>query len=115
MIFYVSCRPFRYRNQIVSPKQVLKNSFGGIKFSFECLGHNMKIDGRWLYRIEVNDEQDFETTMLEMQEIFIEALAPFAGHLKTLESAKALMEKISGRPYEIQKDVIVDIGPKVEI
>lgn len=106
MIFYISCRPLRIGKRIVSPKECLKYNFIGIKYSFRCLGFNHKIDGRWLYEIELDDSYTTEKTT-ELQAIFQEALMPFACHLKTLQSAKELAEKINeGVIFDIKKDKI---------
>ena len=32
MIFYITCRPIRHRNELITPKETLKNSFMGIDF-----------------------------------------------------------------------------------
>lgn len=92
--------------RIVSPKNSLRDNFTGLKYSWECMGHNRKVDGRWLYKLEVESE--------EIRDVFLEALQPYAGHLKTPESARILAEKLTGRPYAVDGEKIVDVGPPPE-
>lgn len=103
MIFYVSCRPLRYRKEIISPKECLKNNFTGLDIKFNCLGFNFKLDGRWLYEIEISDNYNVDE-QLEYKDIILEALQPFACHIKTLDSAKILIEKITNSQWEIIND-----------
>lgn len=78
------------------------------------MGHRMKEDGRWLYKINLDDSYT-KVEADELQEVFMEALAPFAAHLKTPESAKVLAEKLTTRPYEVKGSLIEDVGPKEEM
>ena len=63
-----------------------------------------------MYRIDLDDSYTAEEAA-ELQEVFLEGLAPYAAHLKTPASAKVLAEKLSGRPYEVKGDLIEDVGP----
>ena len=107
MTFYLSMRPIRYRNEIISPKQSLKYNFPGILFSWKCLGFDRKLDGRWLYEIEL-DKSYSSQEAIDLQEVFIEALASFGSHLKTVTSAKELAEKVTKQVYKI-------VGKKIEV
>jgi hypothetical protein len=105
MTFYLSCRPLRYRREMISPKECLKNNFAGIKYAWRCLGWNTKQDGRWLYEIELDDAYS-PAEAAELQQIFVEGLAAFAAHLKTPESAKELAEKVTGLAWSVKDERI---------
>ena len=105
MTFYLSCRPLRFRREIISPKECLKYSFAGIKFDCNCLGHNMAKDGRWLYEIKLDESYTAEEAT-ELQAVFVEGLAAFGAHLKTPASVKELADKITGLSFVIKGDAI---------
>jgi len=105
MTFYVSCRPLRYRKEIISPKQALKYSFAGLKFTWDCMGHRMAEDGRWLYEITL--DKNYSTKEAEeLQTVFLEGLAAFGAHLKTPASAKELADKVTGLTFTIDGEII---------
>ena len=100
MTFYLSCRPLRYRKEIISPKQCLNHNFAGLKFAWDCIGHKIQEDGRWLYEIKLDESYTPEKSA-ELRDVFIEALAAFSAHLKTPESAKELADKLTGISFTI--------------
>lgn len=75
--------------KLLTPKQMLNNGFRNIPLKWNCVFPGADDDGRWLYEIE--------TDTLEHQEVILEGLQAWGVHLKTLESAKLLLEKLSGR------------------
>ena len=100
-IFYVSVRPITFdgkRN--VSPKYMLNNGFKGMTVNWKCVVPGANDDGRWMYEIE--------TDTLEHQEVVVEGLQMWGAHLKTLESAKLLAEKLTGRV-----DITIEFGKLV--
>lgn len=105
MIFYFSCRPLRYRREIISPKECLKNNFTGITFTFDTIGYNPKIDGRWLYEIRLCEDYTEEEAD-EFKEVIIEGLAAFSAHIKTLQGAKTLADKITGLCFMVNGECI---------
>ncbi len=105
MTFYLSCRPLRFRREIVSPKECLKYNFPEINFRSRCIAFNMKIDGRWLYEICLcQDYTDAEAD--EFKEEIKEGLAAFGAHLQSTASAQALAERITGQDFVINGDCI---------
>ena len=105
MVFYLSTRPLRYRREIISPKECLKNNFVGILYSFDCVAFNMQTDGRWLYEIRL-DESYTDDEADELREVFIEALAAFGAHLKNAMSAKCLASELTGITYTVNGECI---------
>jgi len=101
MVFYVSIRKINFNGKrLLSPKYMLQDGFVGIPIRWKCLGENTKIDGRSLYEIETDTK--------EHKEVILEGLAMWGAHLKTLETAKILLEKLVGQPIvKIVKDKIV--------
>lgn len=95
MTFYISCRPFRYRKEIISPKECLKYNFPELKFEFRCIGFNCKLDGRWLYEI-ISDE--------DVQEALIRGLAAFGAEIVETADAKKLAEKTVGCKFSIKEN-----------
>ena len=92
--FYVSTRPIMIEGtRLLSPKLHLGNGFKGIPVVFKCIGNGHAEDGRWLYEIE--------TDTLEHQDIILEGLQMWGAHLKTLDSAKALADKLTGIVWTI--------------
>lgn len=75
--------------KLLTPKETLNNGFRNIPLKWCCVSPGVEDDGRWLYEIE--------TDTLEYQEVILEGLQMWGVHLKTLESAKLLLEKLSGR------------------
>ena len=108
MTFYLSTRPIRYRKEIISPKECLKNNFAGLLYSFVCIGNNMQVDLRWLYEITIDDSYT-PSRKQQLKQVFVEAMLGFSGHLKTLNSAKTLAETLTGLTYEIVDDKIVPV------
>ncbi len=86
--FYFTCRPIRMGTQLISPKETLKQGFKGLKFEWECLASNQKVDGRWLYKVTCEDE--------EIRDVILEGLTAFGVHLKSSEkSAMELMDVLT--------------------
>lgn len=111
MTFYVSVRPIKYRNDLISPTEQLKFGFPGINFTYEKLGERVPgDDGRYLYRVTISDEYPAQIQG-DYKDIIIEGLMPFCVHLKTLQSAKDLAERLTKRPWVIEGDKIRNNGP----
>ena len=92
--FYVSTRPIMIEGtRLLSPKHQLARGFKDIPLSFKCLGSGHSTDGRWLYEIE--------TDTLEHRDVILEGLQMWGAHLKTLDSAKALADKLTGVVWTI--------------
>ena len=68
----------------------------------------MQLDGRWLYEITIDDSYT-PSRKQQLKAVFIEAMTGFSGHLKTLNSAKALAEILTGLTYEIVDNKIVPV------
>ena len=97
MVFYVSIRPVLIDGKrLLSPKYMLRSGFVGMPLKFKCIASNPKNDGRWLYEIETDTE--------EYKDVILEGLRMWGVHLKTLNSAKSLAEKLIGKTIEIDGD-----------
>lgn len=78
---------------MLSPKHHLNSGFKGLPLNWKCLCGGANDDGRWLYEIE--------TDTLEHRDIILEGLQMWGAHLKTLDSAKALAEKLTNTIWSI--------------
>lgn len=97
MFFYVSIRPVNIDGKrILTPKYALNDSFPGIIKSWKCLSRNTNEDGRWMYEVEVDTE--------EQRDIVVEGLAMWGCHLKTKESAINLFKILTKREDHTFKD-----------
>ena len=87
MIFYVSIRPINLDGKrLLTPKYMLNTGFRGLSITWKCIANGNNDDGRWLYEIEADTR--------EYAEVILEGLQLWGAHLKTIESAKALAEKL---------------------
>ncbi|KAA0593011.1 hypothetical protein J2848_005628 [Azospirillum lipoferum] len=97
--FYVTCRPIYMpteRGFWLMPRHLLERSFTGMPLRYDIIVWDETKDGRALYQIDVDT--------LEHRDVVIEALAWFGCHQKTLGSAKALAELLTGQVYELTGD-----------
>ena len=101
MIFYVSVRPIRIETRLLSPKEHFKYGYQGMNVSFNCLSAGTENDGRWLYEVGCDD--------VTAQEVILEGLQMWGVHLKTLESAKVLAEKLTGLEWIIEREKIIPV------
>lgn len=101
MVFYVSARPIKVDNRLISPKEQLKYGFMGMDITFKNIAQGISTDGRWLYEIECVDSV--------AQEVILEGLQAWSCHLKTLESAKTLAEILTSVSWEIVSDRILPV------
>jgi len=65
---------------------MLNTGFRGMPIAGKCIACWNNDDGRWLYEIEVGTK--------EHKEVILEGLQLWGVHLKTLESAKVLAQKL---------------------
>lgn len=101
-IFYVSIRPININGKrLLTPKYMLNDGFPGVPLTWQCVGGKTKTDGRYLYKII--------TDSIEHRGVILEGLQMWGVHLKTLSSAKVLLEKLTGRKDLFIKDGIIEI------
>lgn len=74
---------------MLTPKQMLNSGFRGIFLKWKCVANGIQDDGRWLYEIETDTQ--------EHRDVVLEGLQAWGVHLKTLNSAKELVEKLTKR------------------
>lgn len=91
----------------MTPKSHLNSGFKGIPLNWKCIGSGNNDDGRWLYEIE--------TDTLEHQEVILEGLQMWGVHLKTLDSAKALADKLTNQVWIINITAGKIIPPPVKV
>ena len=97
--FYVSIRPIKIEGtRLLSPKEHLKNCFLGIPLTFSCIGSGHPNDSRWLYEIE--------TDTIEHRDVILEGLRMWGVHLKSLDSAKRLVERLTNIVWGV--DTVVE-------
>ena len=106
--FYVSCRPIRYERSLIMPDAQLQLGFKGLDIGFKLMVEDRSLDGRVLYEIVLGANSSYtDAQCLDYQSIIIEGLAAFSGHLKTLASAQALAQSITGLTFAISGDSLV--------
>jgi hypothetical protein len=106
--FYISCRPIYYKNEVISPNDQLHKGFKGIDLKSLCMVEDRTQDGRMLYEIKIGENSSYtDQQCSDYKDIILEGLQVFGVHLKTVTSAKALAEQISGNQYTISGDSIV--------
>lgn len=106
MTFYISIRPIKFRNEFISPKETLKFCFPEVKFKFECLGYDPKVDGRWLYEITL-DSSYSPAESKDISTMLVEDLAMFGARLINTQGAKDLAEKIHKNTWSTSGDALV--------
>lgn len=106
MTSYITCRPLIYRKEIISPKECLKNNFPELNFEFRCIASNKKIDGRWLYEIEINDDYSKEEKG-EVLNSIITGLQAFGATKETLTFSKTLIDKLTNKKCKSKDGKIV--------
>jgi hypothetical protein len=101
MIFYISCRPLRVDNKLITPKEHLKYNFTGVDFTFKPVCWNAPVDGRILYEIDLNSSDT------SIRDAIIEGLYMFGCHLKSsVSSAASLASLITGETWVVNGDKI---------
>jgi hypothetical protein len=94
MKFYISARPLIFDNRMHFPHKLISEVLVGLDVTIDlvCFDHNK--DGRILYLVSSSEDS-------EVKEVILEAFSGYAGHEKTLNSAKVLAEKITEIVWEI--------------
>jgi len=83
---------------------MLNTGFRGMPIAWKCIAGGNNDDGRWLYEIEVGTK--------EHKEVILEGLQLWGVHLKTLESAKVLAQKLLySTDVSIKGDKLVIVNP----
>jgi hypothetical protein len=110
--FYVSCRPIRYSNELITPRDQFEKGFKGLDIIATNLCMNTTLDGRMLYEVIIGQNSSYsDADCAAYQAIIIEGLAAFSCHLKTVASAQALINKISGVNWTISTDGLSLVPP----
>lgn len=111
-IFYVSCRPIRIEEKLLTPRDHISGGFVGLDIIGQVLAEDRHIDGRMVYEIIIGkDSQYTDQQCSDYQAIVLEGLAAFGVHLKTIESAQMLIEQICGVEFPIVEGRIVPPAP----
>lgn len=112
--FYISCRPIRIKNELVTPREQFVKGFRGLDIETKVIAMDLNKDGRMVYEVIIGANSQYsDADCSAYQAIILEGLAAFGCHLKTLESAQALVLLITGKTYEISGDHLVIPAPPV--
>lgn len=90
---YLTVRPLRWEERWITPKHLLADSFTGMALTFKQLVWAREIDGRMLLELVADTDEHLDAV--------VEALNWYGKHQKTLGSAKAFAELITGQAWAL--------------
>ncbi len=94
---YLTVRPLKWDGKWMTPKHLLAYSFVGIDLSFRQLVWEPEVDGRLLLELVADTDEHLSAV--------IEAVSRwFGGHQKTLGSALAFAEDVTGKSWSLIGD-----------
>lgn len=93
---YLTVRPLQWDGRWVTPKHLLSHSFAGMDVSFRQLAWAPDRDGRMLLELAAADDPELDAV--------VEAMGWFGAHRKTLGSAKAFAEQLTGTGWTLTGD-----------
>jgi hypothetical protein len=93
---YLTVRPLRWDGRWVTPKHLLANSFTGMDVSFQQLVWRPELDGRMLLELVADTDEHLDAV--------VEAMTWYGKHQKTLVSAQAFAEEITGQAWTLTGD-----------
>lgn len=93
---YLTVRPLMVNGRWTTPKHLLAHSFAGMAFSFRQLVWQPQTDGRMLLELTADTDGHLDA--------LVEAMAWFGAHQKTLGSAKAFADQITGAAWTLTGD-----------
>lgn len=97
---YLTVRPLLQGGEWVTPNQLLAHSFAGMDVRFTPLLWSPLQDGRMLLEIVTDTDAEMDAV--------VEALAWFGRHQKTLGSAKAFADALTGRTWALTGDAAAE-------
>lgn len=102
LVFYVSTRSIRIGDYLYGPDQQLERGFQGLDITYKLMSEDRTIDGRKLCEITVGANSSYtDQQCSDYKAIILEGLQAWSAHEKTLDSAKALADKLDGVSYDI--------------
>jgi hypothetical protein len=104
---YVTLRPIVMGKDLMLPNLHLENAFKGLDVKYDLIAMDRALDGRMLVKITIGEDSSYTSQQLiDYEEVVLEGLQVFSCHKKTLASAEAFAEAITGASWQINGDVI---------
>lgn len=93
---YITARPLNWDGRWMTPKALLAHSFAGMGLEWRQLVWEPSRDGRMLIELVADTDPHLDAV--------VEAMAWFGAHQKTLGSARAFAEDVTGIAWELIGD-----------